>query len=177
MATLLALFFATVSAQAATNVWSGAGSDNTWTNTGNWFGAYASGNINQFTNVTTTINFSRSTSTAGILLSGTAPNVTVTNSANTMTLTGGYGLNLQTGTLTLNLRTNTLGAAQTWTVASGAALTIRSNVNKASFLLTISNDGAAAINGIISGSSGLTKSGAGILTLGGLNSYSGNTLV
>ena len=177
MATLLALFFATVSAQAATNVWSGAGSDNTWTNTGNWFGAYASGNINQFTNVTTTINFSRSTSTAGILLSGTAPNVTVTNSANTMTLTGGYGLNLQTGTLTLNLRTNTLGAAQTWTVASGAALTIRSNVNKASFLLTISNDGAAAINGIISGSSGLTKSGTGLLTLGGLNSYSGNTLV
>ena len=172
-----ALFIATVPAPAATNVWSGLGTDNTWINPGNWFGTYAAANTNQFTNVTTTINFSVNTNTTGILLNGTASNVTITNAANTMTLSGGYGLKIQTGTLTLNLRTNTLGAAQTWAVASGAALTISSNVNKSTFLLTITNDGTAAIGGIISGTSGLTKSGVGTLTLGGLNSYSGNTII
>ena len=173
----LALFIATVPAPAATNVWSGLGTDNTWINPGNWFGTYGAANTNQFTNVTTTINFSVNTNTAGILLNGPASNVTITNAATTMTLTGGYGLNIQTGSLTLNLRTNTLGAAQTWTVASGAALTINSNVNKAAFLLTISNDGTAAIGGIISGTAGLTKSGIGTLTLSGTNSYSGNTII
>ena len=176
-ALLVALLFATVPAQAATNVWSGGGSDNTWTNTGNWYGAYSPGNTNQFTNVTTTINFSISTSTAGILLSDTASNVTLTNTANTMTLTGGYGLNVQTGTLNVNAGTVTLGTAQTWTVASGAAINIGANVNKAAFLLTISNDAPATISGIISGTGGLTKSGADALTLGGINTYSGNTTV
>jgi len=177
MAILVAAFVAIVPVQAATNVWSGAGSDNTWTNAGNWYGTYAPGNTNQFTNVTTTINFSVNSSTAGILLSDAVSNVTVTNDATTMTITGGYGLKIQGGTLNLSPRTVTLSAAQIWTVASGAALTVSSNLSKSSFLLTISNDGVAAINGIISGTGGLTKSGAGILTLGGLNTYGGNTIV
>ena len=177
IAFLVACFVITDLAQAATNVWSGAGSDNTWTNAGNWFGTYAAANVNQFTNVTTTINFRVSASTAGILLSDAASNVTVTNAGTTMTLSGGYGLNLRGSTLTLSPRFVTLGAAQTWTIASGAALTVSSNINKSSFLLTINNDGAAAINGIISGTGGLTKSGTGTLTLSGLNSYNGNTIV
>ena len=38
---------------AATNTWNGI-IDNLWTTPGNWSGSYASGNTNEFTNVTAT---------------------------------------------------------------------------------------------------------------------------
>lgn len=177
IAVLAACFCVCVAAQADTNIWSGAGGDNVWTNPGNWFGVYSPTNVSQFTNVTATINFNVSTNTAGILLSDTPGSVTITNTAYNMTLSGGYGINVQTGSLTLNVGTGTLGAAQSWVVATGAVLNVGASVSKSTFLLTMTNDGTAAVSGIISGTSGLTKSGAGRLTLGGLNTYSGNTVV
>jgi autotransporter-associated beta strand protein len=172
-----ALFLTSAPTHAATNAWSGA-TDNNWTTAGNWYGTYAAGNTNWFTNITAIINFDSDTSTAGILLSGADPvTVTITNNQRTMTLSGGYGVNVQTGTLNLNVGTVTLGASQPWTVASGAALNVGARINTNAKQLTASIDGAGTFSGIISGTGSLTKSGAGILVLSGANTYTTRTTV
>ncbi|MEI6564038.1 MAG: autotransporter-associated beta strand repeat-containing protein [bacterium] len=177
LALSMTCLLAAVPARAATNVWSGAGGDNTWTNTSNWYGPYTPGDFSQFTNVTTTINFSVSTNTSGILLSDATGNVTLTNTANTLILSGGDGLNIQTGALTLTLGAITLGAVHPWIIASGATLTVNCNVTMATFPLAIVNDDNAAVYGTISGSGGLAKSGLGTFILGGSNIYTGGTFV
>ncbi len=68
----------------------------------------------------------------------------------------------------------TLGAAQTWNAAAGA-LNVTSNVVNGGFLLTVAGASNTALSGVISGTGGITKNGAGTLTITGTNNYSGAT--
>jgi outer membrane autotransporter protein len=64
------------------------------------------------------------------------------------------------------------------TINSGAGLTtINSDLNLSglSQLITVNNTAGLLINGIVSGTIGLTKAGTGRLTLAGANTYSGGT--
>ena len=70
-----------------------------------------------------------------------------------------------------------LGAAQTWNVASGKTLAVNGKVYNRGYLLTIGGAGDATIAGEIIGAGGLTKTGAGILTISGSNTYTGTTTV
>lgn len=71
-----------------------------------------------------------------------------------------------------------LGAAQTWANHSAGALAIGPDpVTNGGFLLTVGGTGNTAVSGNIEGAGGLTKTGAGILSLTGSNSYSGITTV
>ncbi|MBI4663782.1 MAG: autotransporter-associated beta strand repeat-containing protein [Verrucomicrobia bacterium] len=84
------------------------------------------------------------------------------------TTSGNYtiaiGANITVRSLTFNLSTYTIGSSsRTFTLSSGNA--------------TVAGGANATINQSISGSSGLTKLGAGTLTLGGANAYSGATTV
>lgn len=71
-----------------------------------------------------------------------------------------------------------LAAAQIWSGQTGG-LTFGGAVNTGGFLLTFSTNFVSAINGVISGSGGLTKDNGGTLTLGGssANTFSGTTTV
>ena len=66
------------------------------------------------------------------------------------------GIHFEEGTVTLNGGTINLANAATVNVAAGLTSTI---------------------NSVLTGSAGLTQSGSGTLVLGGVNTYSGNTML
>ena len=74
-----------------------------------------------------------------------------------------------TNTLILNGGSLLAGGAITSPSTRGVSLTANSTVDTAA--------NAVSIAGVVSGSSGLTKSGTGTLTLSGANTYTGNTVV
>ena len=107
-------------------------------------------------------------------LSGTA--LTISNSSGTaarvLTL-GGGSVDSVTGS----------AAADLLYVATGGTLTIQAGTGNAKLGLALGQSGnfdivgSATIGSVITGAFQLTKTGAGTLTLGGVNTYSGGTLV
>jgi autotransporter-associated beta strand protein len=97
--------------------------------------------------------------------------------------TSGIVVNSGAGAVTLGSSTSgqnvtiTLSGAQTWTNNSANALTLVNAITNGGYLLSSNGTGDTAINGAIDGNGGLTKSGAGTLTLGGANTYTGLTTV
>ena len=94
-----------------------------------------------------------------------------------ITLNGGLTMNPGAGVVTV-VSPITLGAAQSWTNNDDSLLTIGTGaVSNGGFLLTVGGTGSTTVSGAIGGGGGLTKTGAGILTLSGGNGYLGATTV
>jgi|GEM_PF-809420 len=160
-------------AKATTLTWSGAAGDNNISTAANWSPAQApvSGD---------TLIFASTSGTTPQLFAGlTVASLSFNSSATAFTLigTGTYTVNSggitnsSANTETIN-NAITLGAAQTWSATSGN-LVFGGNVNNNGFLLTLGGAKNNTVNGNITGSGGLTKSGIGTLTLGGSNSFTG----
>lgn len=173
---LAAILFYAGSSAHAQNSWDGGGTDNNWTTPGNWLGDLTPANDG----------------TANLAFTGTirlAPIVDAAWSISSLRFNAGSGAFLLSGT-TLTLGSggvlnasgtvqtiNTgvlLAAAQTWT-ATTANLVFSGPVDNGGVLLTVSAASARniAINGVISGTGGLRKTGAGGVTLTGSNAFSG----
>ena len=89
--------------------------------------------------------------------------------AGTVTFSGtGYTLNSATDGATLTVNTG---------VVATVGATINTNLNNATGAFSVAGGQTLLVNGGISGSNGLTKSDAGILSLGGTNTYAGTTTI
>ncbi|MFS2123315.1 autotransporter-associated beta strand repeat-containing protein [Pseudomonas sp. Pseusp97] len=125
--------------------------------------------------------------TAGI---GTASNATYVNFNNLTLNSGTWTLlgPLVSGSTTLNggvaqFNDNaTFGSGVLWSnggvlEASNAGLSLANQINLGAGGLTLQGVNGMSLNGVISGSGGLTKIGSGQINLNGNNTYSGNTVL
>ena len=149
---------ATPASAAGTYSWTGGGGNTSWSTTGNW----ASGTAP--TGSTNTLVFSGSlgTTNTNTVSSLSLSNLTFASGASAFTLSGS-SITLSSGTissLSSNLQTVNLGIEL-----------VGSN------LVTSAANRAIVLGGNIVGSGSLNKTGAGVLTLSGSNSYTGATNV
>lgn len=145
--------------------WTGnGGNSNNWNTPRNWSNdtrpvSDISNSTVEFSLLSTT-NFSNNNNIGALSLRGIqvfSPSGSISVSGTDTITLGVGGVDLSTATQNLTLATPiALGANQTWSVNSGRTLTV---------------------SGVVSGSSNLTKSGAGTLLLTGANTYSGSTTV
>lgn len=131
-------------------------------------GGLASGslNLNSATAVIQALNADRSISNS-VVMNGDLGSAPTFSGANSITLTG-------------NLRVNNAAVTLTNNIDSGEALTIntidRDGANSRN--LTVEGTGETIVGGAIALSGGsLTKNGAGAMTLSGVNTYTGSTVV
>lgn len=184
---LSGILLSTAKVQAATICWTG-GTSTAWATGSNWVGGVAPANdattdiacFNQtsYTNLPTIGNASRSI--AGIVIgdgSTATATLTIASGGGTRILTvgaSGVDMKANAGAVTISAPV-TLGAAQTWQNASSNLLTFSGAVANGGFLLTVGGATNTTISSVISGTGGITKSGAGILTLSNTNTYTGLT--
>jgi autotransporter-associated beta strand protein len=193
-----------VFAPSASKVWSGGGSDNTWTNVANWVSGSApnGGDFVTFAGTTqTNVNLVANFNLGSLTFSNNAGSFSITNSSSTLTLAGGLtnnSANLQTvavpvgfsGAQTINAAAGNV--ALTGGV-SGSGLTIVGNGRmvtlsgantytgsvaiQGSSILVLGNTAAQTNSGAVTGTGTLVMSGAGTLVLAGTNNFTGTTTV
>ena len=183
---LVALFFiAAPHAFAATATWTGAGSDTNMNTAGNWGGVAPSVGDDlvfpaNITNRTVVNNYAGGTSFNSITFSGTASQASdYTISGNAFVVVAGITNSINTSSINASQTFTapiTLGAAQTFT--DGNHPLIITNLNTASYLLTLNVSDYLFLNGVVTGSGGITQTGTGGLFLESDNSaYTGPIVI
>jgi autotransporter-associated beta strand protein len=157
---LLVLFAAPVALSAATRTWTGLGADTNWMTPANWDVLPVAGDDLVFP--------------AGV------PAPSLTNNNNFPSLTLFNSITFGVGGYTIGGNPITLGAGGFNSTASTLTNTINLNVALAAtdtFTVGTTANHIVDFFGVISGSFGLTKAGAGILRLRAANTYTGASMV
>ena len=117
------------------------------------------------------------TNTAATNLLGGGANHSLTLGASGITMNSSAGaVTIGSATAGQNVAI-TLDGAQAWTNHSASGLTIQNALANGGNLLTVGGSGNTTINGVLSGTGGLTKADGGTLTIAAAPTYSGGTTV
>jgi autotransporter-associated beta strand protein len=161
----------------ATDIWTGAGPDANWSDPLNWSAGTApvAGDILIFgagaSQTTTTNDLAAGTSFDSIRFTGSG----YTINGNDVTLTNSLDATSATGNNTFNLNTTLAGAAF-YAGSSSTNLTDGGNINTAGYTLQVGGGpGTVTLNGVVSGSGGVSDINTANLVLAGSNTYSGTT--
>jgi autotransporter-associated beta strand protein len=148
--------------------WDGAANTNWTTGDDASFGNAGAGGAVTLASPTT-VNSLTLNSFTGTYTLGTA--------GQTITLTTGLTMNAGAGAATI-ISPVTLGGAQSWLNNSSGLLTVGTGaVTNGGYLLTVGGSSNTTVSSVIGGAGGLTKTGTGILTLSGTNTFTGQLSV
>ena len=188
LTTAMASIMATLSANAATLTWDAGGGGGAitngggaWLTTGLWNNGgvaadWTSGDDAIFGGPATNggaVTLASPTTVNSLTFNIFTGTYTLGTAGQTMTLNNGLTMNSGAGAVTL-ISPVTLGAAQSWLNNTLNNLTVGTGaVDNGGFLLTIGGSGNTTVSSVIGGAGGLTKTGAGQLTLSGVNSFAG----
>ncbi|HEY2953176.1 MAG TPA: autotransporter-associated beta strand repeat-containing protein, partial [Verrucomicrobiae bacterium] len=161
------------SARGATRTWSGNGSGN-WSNPTNWVGNLAPISGDDVIFPADAVRFETTNDLSSLRLKSITSGTSYFLRGNAITLTNGIHVLKFLCTIEFVI---TLGADQTFDCADGGFLTVEGNMANNGHVLTVTNGGTVTLNGIISGTGGLAKTGDGHLEIVGANTYSGLTTV
>ena len=156
---------------------------NNWGTAGNWSGGLpASGSYILFDPATAVAASSRSVNLAadrsvlGVYFNAGTPGATFTLGAGSVLTLGRGGLvNYASAAQTINCAV-VLSDSQNWLAGSGG-LAIGGTVINNGYLLSINTVGNSIVSGLITGTGGLAKDGAGMLTISTSQLYTGTTFV
>ena len=167
-------------ADAATRIWTGGGGNSSWSTPGNWVAnnVPANGDV-----VVVPVSVAAAVGTNNLnnlVLAALVLQHGYTLSGNQITL-GGDGLHVDSlpandvVSITAPLR---LSAAQTWTIENDSTF-IDNDValNGQTLTIEVTSTGELRINGEVTGTGALVKTGVGVLRLSGDNTYAGRTTV
>src|SRR5262249_28413753 len=154
----------------STEVWAGAGGNQNWSTNPNWASGYAPGYAGDsllFAGVTGLApNMDNNYTANGLTFSNNAGSFVIGSASSTLTLAGDL-INNSANTETLNVPV-ALGAAINLNAAAGN-LVVNSNMTLGASALNVVGNNNVTLNGNITSSSTVTKTGAGTLTLAGAN--------
>ena len=172
--------FSTLTVNATTEVWNGLGGGN-WSDNADWVSTFAPGLIGDslvFAGTTSLApNMDNNYSVTSVTFTNGAGSFNIGTPGSTLTITAGGVTNNSANIQNLNVPVNLTTVAQTLNAAAGD-LILGQNLDNGGNLLTVTDAGHnTTLNGVVSGNGGLTKTANGILTLGGANTYNGNTTI
>lgn len=176
------MFLAPSSNAQTTFTWSPTGADFVWSQKKNWSPTTAPGNnaVAAFVWNSASTGLTSTNDRTGIVIT----NLLFTTNAGASTLLGnavtlsnnGSINNLSGNTQTIGFAGITLATGFTVNAASNGII-VNSAITNGGNLLTVTGGNNTSLNGILSGTGGLTKTGAGTLTLHTNNSYGGATVI